>query len=315
MMHLVLGIPDPVALRTAEHLVAQGAGVCAIGGPEARALLPSGVRLLVGDSASIDFGLSGGDYQGLVASVDELVLADASPLPVADVERSRPVREAAEAAEFVRAGGAPRGVRFLSSLLVFGAAGGKVSEDDFEVGQRFRDGYEESLAVAEKIIRGLNLNCPLAIVRAAPLSGDEQTGELYPGSPLAHLARIVQSGSVDSGYTFSDLPVYFETVERASQALIRVSPEQNMSVVHLVDQEPLTDRALISWLARAAGKSVRERRSVWNRPSYPGGRPLSGWALRFSRERAERLLGDLLDREQSVILEGLFLSQEHKHAR
>lgn len=318
-MYLVLGIPDPVALRTAQHLVAQGAVVSVLGGAEARALLPAGVRYLLGDPASIDFGLTGADYQRLLGSVDELILADTTYVSSGEVERNRLVRQAAEVAEFVRAGGAPRGVRFLSSLLVFGGATGQVSEDELEVGQRFRDEYEESLAVAEKIIRGLRPSRPLAIVRSAPVSGDEQTGELYPRSPLAHLARDVQSGGGDSGYAFSDLPVYFETVDRAAQALFRLLPEESMSVVHLADRKPFTDRALISYLAGAAGRSVHELpKSVraWSaltRPNYPGSRSVSGWDLRFSRRRAEELLGDLLDREQSLTLHRLFVSQERKN--
>lgn len=318
MTFLVLGVPDPVALRTVEHLVAQGVSVCVLCGPELRAKLPPGVRSYAGDSSCIDFGLSGADYQELLASVDELILADTSYTSSVDIERNRLVRQAVEVAEFVKAGGAPQGVRFLSSLLVFGSRTGVVSEDDFEVGQKFGDEYEECLAVAEKIIRGLRLRCALSIVRAAPVLGDEQSGELFPNAPLSQLARQVQGGGTDSGYTFSDLPVYFETVDRASRALTRAAPEISMSVVHLVDQEPLTDRTLITWLAKAAGKSVHERPSGarpwsgWTRAHYPGSRSVTGWSLRFSRKRAEALLGDLLDRDQKAILETFFVSPEPK---
>lgn len=320
-MYLVLGIPDPVALRAAEYLAARGESVCALGGREVRPLLPAQVDLLIGDPASIDFGLSGADYRALVSRVDELVLADTSYVSSGDVEQGRLVRQAAEVAEFVQAGGARAGVRFLSSLLVFGSADSAVSEDDFEVGQRFRDGYEESLAVAEKSIRRLRSSCPLAIVRTAPVCGDERTGELIPQSPLAHFSRQIESGIGDRGYTFLDLPIYFETVERAAQALVRVEPKAVPSVVHLVDQNLLSDRELILWLARAASKPVHELPtsarpwSSFNRQSYPGDRSLSGLRPRFARRRAEELLGDLLDREPLAVLEALFSSEEGSNER
>jgi hypothetical protein len=320
-MYLVLGIPDPVALRTVEYLAARGDSVCALGGLESRALLPSGVEHVVGDPASIDFGLAGSDYSALLSRVDELILADTSYVSSGDVEQGRLVRQAAEVAEFVKAGGAPSGVRLLSSLLVFGSAEGAAAEDDFEVGQSFRDGYEESLAVAEKIVRSLRLRRPLAIVRTAPISGDERTGELNPEAPLAHLARKVQSGAEDRGYIFTDLPIYFETVDRAAQALLRVTPKVFPSVVHLVDLKPLTDRTLILWLSRAASKSVHELPasarpwSSWTRATYPGDRSLSGFRLRFLRKRAEQLLGDLLDRDQLAVLESLFASREGRNGQ
>lgn len=320
-MYLVLGIPDPVALRTAEYLILRGESVCALGPPEVRAMLPVGVELLIGDPASIDFGLAGADYRSLVSSVDELILADTSYVSSDDVERNRLVRQAAEVAEFVKAGGASSGVRFLSSLLVFGDAEGRVSEDEFEVGQGFRDEYEQCLAVAEKVVRSLSLHRPLAIVRAAPVAGDERTGELTATAPLAHLSRHLQSGGDDRGYTFSDLPVYFETVDRASQALVRIAPRVFPSVVHLVDPRPLTDRMLVSWLAGAAGKTVHERPpsarpwSSWTRASFPGDRSLLGWPLHFSTKHAEKLVGDLLDRDHTSVLEMLFLSRGGRNAQ
>ncbi len=311
-MVLVLGPPNPVALRVVEHLSAKGDAVVVVGSPELRSSLPESVELCVGDAASIDFGLSGRRYLELLASVDEIVLADTTYVSSGEVERNRFVRQAAEVAEFVKAGGGQKGVRFLSSLLVFGSAKGEVSEDEFEVGQRFRDEFEESLAVAEKIIRDLGHRCPISILRCAPVAGDDRTGELFPSAPLSHLARQVISAPSDIGHTFTDLPVHFETVERVAKSLFRLQPKEHTRVAHLVDKNPLTDRALIHWLAKAANKRVHERApgprpwSSWGRASYPGGRTLAGWGLRFRRDFAEEQLTDLLDPDREALLEGLF---------
>lgn len=311
-MHLVLGTPNPIALRVVELLAARGRSIVVVGSPEVRGLLPDGVELCVGDSANIDFGLAGTRYRELLTSVEEVVLADTAYVSSGEVERNRFVRQAAEVAEFVKAGGAKDGVRFLSSLLVFGNARGEVSEDEFEIGQGFRDEFEESLAVAEKIVRGIGHRCPLSILRCAPVAGDERNGELIPGAPLSHLARQIKNASGDSRYAFSDHAVHFETVGRAAEALVRLDPERHMCVAHLVDKNPLTDRILIQWLARAANKTIHEvvpgarAWSVWTRASYPGSRSLSGWGLRFAREHAEERFLELLDPDREELLEQLF---------
>src|SRR5690606_34855610 len=146
----------------------------------------------------------------------------------------------AEAMEFVKAGGAKGGVRFLSSLLVFGGTSGRVKEDDFRVGQTFRDTHEESLAVAEKLIAAVNFKCPLSIVRTAPIVGDEVTGQIT-SKALARLIREVESSEADRGYVFSEHPIRFETVDRAARVLFKAAPAEGGRVLHLVDRVPPTD--------------------------------------------------------------------------
>src|SRR5690606_3727309 len=165
-----------------------------------------------------------------------------------DAENSRIVRVAAEVKEFVKAGGARGGVRFLSSLLVFGGATGRVTEDDFHVGQSFRDIHEESLAVAEKLISSVKLQCPLAIVRTAPVVGDEVAGTLLSGA-VSRLIREIESAPLDKSYVFSEHPIRFDTVERVARALLKVAPKDGGTVIHLVDNSPPTDSQLIEWLS------------------------------------------------------------------
>jgi thioester reductase-like protein len=315
-MLLVLGIPDPVALCLVSRLADRGERVAVVSGPEFQDEFGEGVEVYPGDSASIDFGVTGEDYNRLLGRVSMVYLAHSTLRGAGEVEKSRVVRQASEVREFVRAGGAPQGVSFLSSLLVFGNARGSVTEADFQVGQKFGDEYEESLAVAERIIRSMKGERPLSIVRTGPVVGDEETGELLPGSPLAHLVRTIERNSEDKGYVFSDLPVRYETVGRAVAALLRTNPQRGIQMLHLVDEDPLSDRQLTLWVAERLQKQIVESSNgprPWSslgRSSYPGSRALSGWGLHFSRMNAEAQIASLLDRDEARVLEKLLPRDE-----
>lgn len=310
--HLVLGFPSPVADVYLRQSHALGHSLITVAPAGTSKLLPKGVELVVGEPTSIDFGLSGEDYKLLLGRVGQLSIAEQSTRSIADVEQSRSVRMAAEACEFVRAGGAPQGVRLLSSLLVFGDAQGAVSEEDFFVGQKFAVREEEALAVAEKLVREVAHLRPVAVVRCAPLVGDEETSTLYDDSSFSRLARQIQTAPEDLACSFSDLPVRIETVQRAARALLMAQPAPLARTYHLVDAEPLTDRALMLWLAERAQRRISEApgaASVWSNwlaQSAGDSRVVRGWGLRFARANAERDLRPLLDRDQLLVLSSLF---------
>lgn len=311
-MHLVLAVPDPVAHAVVTKLVERGEDVVVVAGPEFREDFPPAVRFFPGDAASIDFGLSGDQYRALLPMVSRIYLAQSGFSTLSDVEKSRSVRQAAEVREFVRAGGAPDGVVFLSSLLVFGNAPGRIRESDFRVDQRFQDEHEESLAVAERIIRSLGGERGLAILRSAPVVGSEATGSLVAGSPLAHLVRLFERSADERGFVFTDLPLRWDTVERVSEALVRLPVLDGARAYHLVDEEPFSDRLVAQWISEHYDKPVMENAGsarLWAslvKPSYPGSRAMSGWGVHFDRENAKAELGELLDRDEAAVLRRLF---------
>jgi hypothetical protein len=81
-----------------------------------------------------------------------------------------------------------------------------------------------------------------------------------------------------------------------------------LKVAHLVDEQPLTDRELVLFIADRLGKMVRESQGrasgwrKWVRPSYGASRSVRGWPLEFGREVAEREFRELLDRDDRVSL-------------
>ncbi len=311
MTHLVLGYPGPVAARLLRQDGQRGARAIVVA--PVRPALPSGEGLewVEGEPTSIDFGLSGPAYSELLARVRRVTLAETGERSILDVEESRLVRQAAEVAEFVAAGGAPEGVVFLSSLLVFGNAQGPVTEDDFDVGQRFETRNEEAMAVAEKIIRTTSPRASLAIVRTAPVAGDEESGTLFEHSALARLARELRGTTNDFGYTFRDLPAWFETVDGAARALAAVACRLGTQTYHLAHAKGLTDRGLVRWLAQRWQRTLSEAApgSVWSsrsRSTAADERAVRGWSLQFTRHHGERVFSDLLHRDPYRMLEALF---------
>ncbi len=318
-MHLVLGTPGPVAIRLMSRLIERGESVCTVA-PQGGQQIPNGVRLFVGEPTHIDFGLSGADYRALLSEVRAVFLAESAINSPTAVVNARHVRLAAELVEFIDAGGAPDGVSVLSSLLVFGSSQNRVSEEDFSLGQNFADSLEESLALAERIVRRVIGRCPLAIIRSAPVAIDQSTGTLIEGSQLAQLARVVDAAPFEFDQVFSNLPVRLEEVGRAVEALLSAERRRE-TVIHLVDKSPMTDRDLVQWLAARRGKKVREvlgsarPLAQWLRPNLPGGRVVRGWDLVFERSQAETHVLPLLDRDDRGLLESVFATDEGTESR
>lgn len=273
------------------------------------------LRALGGEPTAIDFGLSGLDYRALVERCGEVIVACEPEAEVgSDVERTRAVRAAAEVLEFVRSGGAPRGVVFLSSLLVFGNASGHVDEQAFQIGQGFSSKFEEVLAVAERVVRHADGSVPLRVLRIAPIVGDVARGVVPESSPLAQIVARVERVPAVSETSFADQPIRFDTTDRVARALVGLRAHPKAVTVHLVDDNAPTDRQLLDWLGDHAarefrdpvqGSRARRHKNPLEDLASPARRALRGWSLRFGRENAEKLLPELLDRPVDVVLERL----------
>lgn len=310
-MHLVLAASDPVAIRFVHRMVQKGESVAVVAGHEQAREFPDGVTVFRGDPTSIDFGLPGPTYRQLLEQVKKIHLPQGEMSTVGEVEGSRPVRRAAELREFVRAGGAPDGVVYLSSLLVFGNARGPVREDELQVGQRFQDEFEESLAIAERIVQSISDSRVVSILRTAPIAGDEGSGTLISGAPLSRLVAAIGRIGRDKGLSFTDLPLRWDTVDRVSEALLSIVDDETGRVYHLVDEDPLSDRQVVLWLAERFEKTILDSPagtrswSGWGRAPFPGSRSVAGWGLHFLRQNAEQRLGHLLDWDQAAVLSRL----------
>lgn len=316
MTHLVIGYPSPLALSVAQRLACAGQSVAVIGAPSC--IINSSIRLIQGDAARIDFGLSGADYVQLTRDVRQLTVAETSEHlhesaeNLRDLESTRLLRVANEVVEFAQAASRLERLVYLSSLAVFGDARGAIFEKDFEIGQTFSRRIDEVLAVSEKQIHRLSSDIPRAIVRVPNIAGHEGSGEILSGAELGRLAKFAVAAPDVCEFSFADLPLHFETIERATEALVRVQPGAPGIAVHMIDDEPWTDRQVIKWMFDRIHKSIidvpRGSASVgqlFRAATIQSGRVRTTRA-EFQRGEAVRQLGSLLARNIERTLERLF---------
>lgn len=316
---LVLGLPGQLAQCVVGVLAELGEPMCLLIPTDFdEANLPE-ATFYRGDWTSIDLGLPGADYLELAAQAQRVIYAVASCETTESLERSSAVRGAMELLELTRAGAGNGGVVFSSSLLCLGTPKQPVMEGAFQINQSFPSRYEESLAVAEKIARRVARYRPLSVVRSAPVAGNAATGQLDPRSPLAHLARRIQSWNLSSEISYRDEPVRFETADRLAEALVRLWKHPVATTLHLCDEVALTDRMLVDFLIDRVGKvgdsaAMVPFRTKVSLPHVPASQTVLGWPARFDRTQAKSLLGDVLDRDPFSVLEAFFPAKASSEA-
>jgi thioester reductase-like protein len=159
--------------------------------------LPRHPRLTAvpGDIESPGLGLDERRSQALAEEVDTVVHCAASVSFGLGLDESRRVnvegtRHVAELADRC---GRLRRFTYISTAYVAGAHRGVFGEDDLDVGQAFRNPYEQSKFEAERVVRERYAHLPVQVLRPSIVVGDSRTGRtssfnvLYP--PLRAFAR------------------------------------------------------------------------------------------------------------------------------
>ena len=220
----------------------------------------SRARMLEGDVASMDLGLSGPEFLELAAELDVIHhCAAATYLGVErdvaerlNVEGVREVLElASEAAHLER-------LVHWSSALVSGSRRGVVREDELERG-RFRNVVEETRARGERLMRDAASRLPITILRPSILVGDSGTGEIdrFEGPYL--LIMLMLSAPVDLRVPLpgsGDISLNLVPIDYVVDAgwVIARDPRSVGRTFHLVDPHPATAREVFELIARAAGR-------------------------------------------------------------
>ncbi|MEA2332330.1 MAG: hypothetical protein QOH58_2468 [Thermoleophilaceae bacterium] len=167
----------------------------------AAARLPRHERLsaVPADIERPGLGLEGRRADALAERVSTVIHCAASVSFDLGLEASRRVnvdgtRRVAELAERCAGGGTGLDrLSYVSTAYVAGAHGGVFDEDGLDVGQSFRNPYEQSKFEAERLLRKRADGLPLQVLRPSIVVGDSRTGwtssfnVLYP--PLKAFAR------------------------------------------------------------------------------------------------------------------------------
>jgi thioester reductase-like protein len=148
-------------------------------------------------------------------------------------------------------------LHYVSTAYVSGAATGVFRETDLDVGQSFKNHYEETKFRAELLVAGSGL--PVTIYRPGIVVGDSRTGETAkfdgPYFTLAAIEKIPSPGvfvRIGSGRN----PVNIVPVDFVIEAMARLSilRESRGRTYHLTDPAPLSTSEVSRLFARALGK-------------------------------------------------------------
>jgi thioester reductase-like protein len=158
--------------------------------------------------------------------------------------------------EFLRTARAFERLLYVSTVAVVGTHSGTFREGDLDVGQRFRNHYEETKFLAERVVREQANAIPTVIVRPATVVGHSRTGAIEkidgPYYALGMIARNMHRIVPDTG----DARFQFAPVDFIADAAYHLFEDEASvgKVFHLVDPEPLTYMEFIEMACRVMGR-------------------------------------------------------------
>ncbi len=222
------------------------------------------VRLLEGDVASMDLGLSGREFTELAEEIDVVhhcasATSFGTPKEVAERVNVGGVREVLELAREAKR--LDRLVHW-SSTLVSGGRRGYVLEDELAAPEGFRNPIEETRFHAEKLVRrAMARGLRATILRPAMLVGDSVTGEIDRLEGPYLLVLLMLNSPVDVRVPLpgrGDVPLNVVPIDYVLDAgwAIAGEPRSIGHTYHLVDPMPLSARRVFELIARAMGRPM-----------------------------------------------------------
>jgi thioester reductase-like protein len=218
------------------------------------------IQCVGGDITAPRIGLTETDARALLRdAVAVWHLAAVYDLAVArDVAQRVNVDGTRNVIDFVSGCQKPPRLHYVSTAYVSGRAGPVFRETDLDVGQSFKNHYEETKFLAEVAVSQSGL--PATTYRPAIVVGDSRTGETGkfdgPYFILNAMRRLPSPGifmKIGSG----GQPANLVPVDFIVEALARLAASESSRgrTYHLTDPQPLSVEEVGKLLARALGKS------------------------------------------------------------
>ena len=219
------------------------------------------VEVLSGDVVAMDLGLSGAEYLRVIENVTDIyhmasiwwLGVDRETSRLVNVQGTRNVLDAAYEMKSLR--------RFnqFSTAFVAGDRTGVIMEDELDVGQAFRNAYEETKYTAEVMLRDAARELPISVFRPAIIVGDSTSGEIdkMAGPYYIMNAIVLMPPNVPVLMPGKgDKPLNLVPVDWVCSAMHRISLREDAvgKTFHLCDPNPLSARKVFELVARAAGR-------------------------------------------------------------
>jgi thioester reductase-like protein len=192
-----------------------------------------------GDITRPRLGL-GGRRDQLAERVSEVVHGAASVSFELGLERSRQInvegtRRMLEFAEHADARGGLRRFSYISTAYVAGEHAGCFSEDDLDVGQRFRNPYEQSKFEAECLVTSARQQLPVTVLRPSIVVGERGSGWTQSFNVLYWPLRAFSRGAYLALPARRDAPVDVVPVDYVADAIfvLSQSPEAEGATYNL----------------------------------------------------------------------------------
>ena len=226
---------------------------------------PYGERVVAvrGDLTRSRLGLRG-RCDALAEEVSEIVHGAASVSFELGLRDARAVnvegtRRVLEFAERCLARGGLRRLSHISTAYVAGEHGGCFSEDDLDVGQRFRNAYEQSKFEAECLVDGRRGRLPITVLRPSIVVGERESGWTPSFNVLYWPLRAFARGAYLALPARRGAPVDVVPVDYVADAILHLSQvrEAEGATFHL------TAGAHVS----SVGELVELARSFFERPA------------------------------------------------
>jgi nucleoside-diphosphate-sugar epimerase len=222
---------------------------------------PERARIILGDVASIDLGLSGQEIVALSKEVTHLYhLAEIS---YHGIERPEVKRVNVDGTQnmlsFAKECSQLERLMHYSTAFVSGDRVGVVMEDELDEGQGFRDDVEATKFQAEQLVQRASLDLPITIVRPSTVVGDSQSGEIdrLVGPYYAVVLHLLSPKELrlpvpGSGYT----PLNMVPVDFVAKAIYALSTDDDAlgKTYHLTDPNPLSAKRVFALVAKTTGK-------------------------------------------------------------
>ena len=218
------------------------------------------IRLVVGDITSPGLGLAASKAKEFLKHLAGCFhLAAVYDLAVArDVGLRINVEGTKNVLEFLAGAPAFERLDYVSTAYVSGTAVGTYRETDLDVGQKFKNFYEETKFLAEVAVTESRI--PAAIYRPGIVVGNSKTGETAkfdgPYFSLNAMGVLPSPGAFIKVGT-GDAEVNLVPVDFVLEAIARLStwPGAIGKTYHLTDPSPVTAFEIEEMFAKALGKS------------------------------------------------------------
>jgi thioester reductase-like protein len=197
------------------------------------------VVAVCGDITRVGLGVRGG-LDWLAEQVGEIVHAAASVSFELQPQAARAInvdgtRRVLEFAERCQERGSLRRVSYISTAYVAGEHAGCFSEDDLDVGQRFRNAYEQSKFEAECLIARAHAQLPITVFRPSIIVGERHSGWTAAFNVLYWPLRAFARGAYAALPARRDAPVDVVPVDYVADAMFALgqAPEAEGATFHL----------------------------------------------------------------------------------